>query len=63
MVASIVAGVVAGFLAVAAARVEIRDNIDMFMSDIHRQGTWASYAALAAAVAALLQAAHYFLNR
>lgn len=63
MIASIVAGVMAGALAIAAARIEIRDNLDMFMSDIHRQGTWASYAALSAAIAAVLQALHYFLSR
>ena len=63
MMASIVAGIVAAVLAIIAANVPIRNEIDSFMSDIYRQGWWASWAAFAAAVGVLLQAAHYFLYR
>lgn len=63
MMASIGAGIVAAVLAIVAANVPIRNEIDSFMSDIDRQGWWASWAAFAAAVGVLLQAAHYFLYR
>ena len=63
MIASIVAGVLAALLAVYAANIEVRNQIDSFMGDIHRQGWWASFAAGIAAVGVILQALHYFLNR
>ena len=63
MVGSIGAGVLAAGLAVYAANIEIRNEIDSFMGDIHRQGWWAACAAGIAAVGVLLQAAHYFMNR
>jgi hypothetical protein len=63
MVASIGAGVLAAGLAVYAANIEIRNEIDSFMGDIHRQGWWAACAAGVAAIGVLLQAAHYFVTR
>ena len=63
MMASIVAAVAAAALALFANSIEIRDELDSFMSDIHRQGTWTAYAAVAAAIGVLLQAAHYFVTR
>jgi hypothetical protein len=63
VIGSIVAGLVAAALALIAANVPIRNEIDSFMGDIYRQGWWASWAAFAAAVGVILQAAHYFLTR
>jgi hypothetical protein len=63
MIGSIVAGVIAAGLALVAANVPIRNEIDSFMNDIYRQGWWASWAAFAAAVGVILQALHYLLNR
>ena len=63
MMASIGAGIVAAVLAIIAANVPIRNEIDSFMNDIYRQGWWAACAAGVAAVGVLLQAAHYFLSR
>lgn len=63
MIASIVAGVVAAGLALIAVNVPVRNEIDSFMNDIYRQGWWASWAALVAAIGVILQAAHYFITR
>lgn len=63
MIASIVAGVIAAGLALVAANVPIRNEIDSFMNDIYRQGWWASWTAFAAAIGIILQAFHYFWNR
>lgn len=53
--ASIAASGMAAILGVRAATVEVRDNMDAFISDLQRQGRWASYAAVAAAIATVLQ--------
>jgi uncharacterized membrane protein len=60
-VLSLFAALLAAGLGVAAAGVNVRDNIDAFMSDLHKQSTLASWAATAAAVSAALQAVGYFL--
>jgi hypothetical protein len=56
MVASglLIGGLVAG---VRAATVPVRDNIDEFIGDLHRQGRWAAIAASLAAVGGLLEQA------
>ena len=58
-----VLGVVGAGLDIIAANVEIRNSVDQFISDLDRQGTWATSAAICtaiaapfAAIAALLQA-------
>lgn len=53
---------VAALLGVRAATIVVRDNIDEFIGDLQRQGQWASYAAVAAAIATALQAAHQFVG-
>jgi len=58
---SVLSGVIAAGFGVAASRVHVRNEIDHFMSDIHRQSWWASLAATAAAFSAILQAAQAFL--
>lgn len=60
---SIASGVLAAAFGLVAATIKIRDNIDKFISDLHRQGTWASCAAIFAALGILLQATHYLLAR
>jgi len=60
-VAAIVVSAIAAILGVRAATVEVRDNMDMFISDLKRQGRWASFAAIAAAVATAIQAVQQFL--
>ena len=59
--ASIMLSCAAALLGIRAATVQVRDNMDAFISDLQRQGRWASYAAIAAAVATALQAAQQFL--
>jgi hypothetical protein len=49
-------GVVAAGIGVRAATVHVRDNLDAFISDLHRQSSWASWAATMAACSAILQA-------
>jgi hypothetical protein len=53
---SIATSLAAAGLGVRAATIPIRDSMDDMMSDIGRQGKWASWAALAAGFSALLQA-------
>jgi hypothetical protein len=62
MMASIGAGIVAAVLAIVAANVPIRNEIDAFMNDIYRQGWWAACAAGVAALGVILQALHYFMT-
>ena len=63
MIASIGEGIVAAGLALIAANVPIRNEIDSFMNDIYRQGWWAACAAGIAALGVILQALHYFMTR
>lgn len=60
-VAAIIVSGIATILGVRAAMVKVRDNMDMFISDLQRHGRWASYAAIAAAIATALQAAQQFI--
>jgi hypothetical protein len=63
MTASIVSALFAagcGFY--AAAFIEIRDNLDLFMSDIARQSFWTSIAATFAAIAVILEAIDHTLK-
>jgi hypothetical protein len=53
---SIISSVVAAGLGIRAASVVVRDSLDDFISDISRQGRWASWAAVAAGVSVVLQA-------
>jgi hypothetical protein len=55
-IAAVIAGVVGAVLGLYAATIDVRDNIDAFMSDIHRQSEWAAWAAVAGCVAAVLSA-------
>lgn len=47
---------VAALLGVRALTIVVRDNIDEFIGDLQKHGRWASYAAVAAAIATALQA-------
>ena len=49
----VVAGVVAGMLAIWASRIRVPDNIDTFIDALQRAGQLNSFAAIAAAVSAL----------
>ena len=60
-VGALAAAVIASFFGIVAARVKVRNDIDAFIQDIHRQSTWASWAAVFAALSAGLQAAAAFL--
>jgi hypothetical protein len=53
---SIAVSLIAALLGLRAATVKVRDDIDRFISDLHRQGRWAGFAAAAAAIATVLQA-------
>ena len=61
--AGLFSAVLAAGLGVLAATVPIQDSMDHFIADLHRQGFWASWAAVAAAVSAGVQAAAYFLPK
>jgi hypothetical protein len=63
MTGSIVSGLLAVAFGVVAARVQVRDDVDKFIEDLVRQSFWASMAAIFAAIAAILQAVHYFISR
>jgi hypothetical protein len=52
---SIAVSVLAAGLGIRAATITIRDSIDDFMNDIARQSRWASFAAVAAGAAVVLQ--------
>lgn len=60
--AALGASCVAGAFGVRAATIHIRDNIDEFINDLHRQGRWASAAAILAAISSGLQAAAQFVR-
>jgi hypothetical protein len=59
---AIAASCVAAVLGLRAATVEVRDNLDEFINDLRRQGRWASWAALAAAVSVVLQSVDRLLQ-
>jgi hypothetical protein len=61
-IAAVFASVVGAGLGLYATSIHIRDNIDAFMSDIHRQSRWATWAAVAACVAAGLSAVERLIN-
>jgi hypothetical protein len=59
IIAGLLSAIVAAGLGVMAATVHIGDSMDQFIADLHRQSTWAAWAAVAAAISAGLQAAAY----
>lgn len=61
-IAAIAASFAAAALGLRAATVQVRDNLDKFMSDLQRQGRWASWAAFAAAVSVVLQSVDRLLQ-
>jgi len=42
--------VIAVLVGLRSATVEVRDNLDEFIGDLRRQGRWATWAAIAAAI-------------
>jgi hypothetical protein len=62
-VAIIAACLSAGFGLYAALGIDIRDNMDAFISDLKRQSFWASWAAAAAGVSVAAQVAEKFLGK
>jgi hypothetical protein len=58
---ALVFGVVAAGFGIRAATVHVRDDMDAFIGDLHRQSLWASWAATMAACSAILQAIEKFL--
>jgi hypothetical protein len=59
---SVLVGLVAAALALRAATVYVRDSIDDFIGDIHRQSFWATWSAVATSVTALLLVVQTFLD-
>ena len=57
---SVILSCIAAVLGIRAATVQVRDNMDAFISDLQRQGRWASYAAMTAALATAPQAFQQF---
>jgi hypothetical protein len=53
-VAAIAASGLAALLGARAASIKVRDNVDEFIDDLHKQRRWTSFAAIAAAVCAAL---------
>lgn len=53
---SILSSFAAAGLGIRAATVVVRNSQDDFISDISRQGRWASWAAVAAGISVILQA-------
>jgi uncharacterized membrane protein len=54
-VAILAAAASAGFGLYAALGVDVRDNLDAFISDLQRQSRWAAWAAAFAGVSVLAQ--------
>jgi hypothetical protein len=46
----------------AALGIDVRDNMDAFISDLRRQSQWAAWAAAAAGVSVLAQAIEKFIK-
>jgi hypothetical protein len=61
-IAAIAFSLIAAALGTRAAFVRVRNSQDDFIDDLQRQGRWASWAAVAAAVSAGLQAVEKFLS-
>lgn len=55
-IAAVVLGLAAALFGVVAAQVHVRNQIDHFMDDIHKQSSRASIAAILAAASATAQA-------
>ena len=60
--ASIVLAGVAAVLAIKTATISVRNNVDVFIDDISRQGRWATWTALASAAAVAAQAMEKLLS-
>jgi hypothetical protein len=60
--AALLVTAVAALLGALAAFSPVRDSMDHFIADLHRQGQLAGAAALAAALATAIQIVHYFLS-
>ena len=58
----VIAGVVAGILAIWASRIKVPNNIDTFIDALRRAGQLNSYAAIAAAFAALCALAVFIIR-
>lgn len=58
--AAVIVGLAAAGLSLRAATIHVRDNIDAFIGDIHRQSWWSTLAAAAASATALLVALKAF---
>jgi len=50
-------------VALRAVLIRIRDSQDHFISDLHRQGRWASWAALLACIASIIGVVAELLGR
>lgn len=46
----------------AAIGVSVRDNVDVFISDLQKQSRWAAWAAASAGISVLAQALEKFLK-
>lgn len=59
---AMIMGIVAAGLGIRAATVHVRNSQDDFITDLHRQSKWASFAAVAAGISSGLQAVVYFFS-
>lgn len=59
---AIFSSLIAAGLGIRAATIHVRDNLDEFIGDIHKQGKWASWAAVAAGASVVLQAVDRLLT-
>lgn len=61
---ALVAAVVSAFIGLyAALGIEVRDNMDAFISDLQKQSKWASWAAASAGISAVAQVVERFIPR
>jgi hypothetical protein len=61
--ATAILGVVAAILALRAATVHVRESLDDFIRDIHRQSSWATLSAVVTSLTALLLVVQTFMER
>jgi hypothetical protein len=54
--ASLLVPIFGAVIGIRAASIVVRDNLDEFISDIRRQSLWATWAAIASSIAAILSA-------